>query len=92
MPGSCTTICHDVVGNGELKLHVTLNEPILVYPAEPTQKQVHFLSNLDQNLAVNVSTVYFFNSRKHKNNHDPVSVIKDSLRKLLVLYYVPNGR
>jgi omega-hydroxypalmitate O-feruloyl transferase len=44
-----------------LKLDVKLNEPILVYPAEPTEKQVHFLSNLDQNLAVTVSTVYFFN-------------------------------
>ncbi|CAM6036160.1 unnamed protein product [Sphagnum compactum] len=92
MPGSCTTICHDVVGNGELKLDVKLNEPILVYPAEPTEKQVHFLSNLDQNLAVTVSTVYFFNSRKDKKNHDPVSVIKDSLRKLLVLYYPMAGR
>jgi hypothetical protein len=70
MPGSCAKICHDVVGNGELKLDVKLNEAILVYPAEPTEKQVHFLSSLDQNLAVTVSTVYFFNSRKDKKNHD----------------------
>ncbi len=91
MPGSSCT-GHEVVENGELKLDVKLSHPILVYPAEPTRKQVYSLSNLDQIFVVPVSTVYFFNSRQNKKNQDSVAVIKDSLRKLLVLYYPMAGR
>ncbi len=91
MSGSSST-GHEIEGNGELKLDVKLSDPILVYPAEPTQKHVYSLSNLDQIFVVPVSTVYFFNSRQHKKNHDAVAVIKDSLRKLLVLYYPMAGR
>ncbi|CAK9193329.1 unnamed protein product [Sphagnum troendelagicum] len=97
MPGSCTLEEKDdnFMRNREFKLEVKRNDPILVCPAEPTEKQVYFLSNLDQLLALPVDNVFFFHSRKDKSKKaadDPVAVIKESLRKVLVLYYPLAGR
>lgn len=74
------------------KLEIKLKEPTLVFPAEPTPKQVYFLTNLDQNIAVSMRTVYFFNAQEDKRNDDPVVVVKEALRKLLVKYYPMAGR
>lgn len=74
------------------KLDVELKEPTLVFPAEPTEKHVYFLNNLDQNIAVTMRTVYFFNAQEDKKNDDPVAVIRDSLSKLLVPFYPMAGR
>ena len=53
-------------------------------PAEETEKGLYFLSNLDQNIAVIVRTIYCFKSEK-KGNETAGEVIKDALRKVLIL-------
>ncbi|KAJ9163924.1 hypothetical protein P3X46_023546 [Hevea brasiliensis] len=73
------------------QLNVKQNEPTLVPPAEKTEKGLYFLSNLDQNIAVIVRTIYCFKSDV-KGNEDAVEVIKDALSKVLVHYYPLAGR
>ncbi|CAK9192419.1 unnamed protein product [Sphagnum troendelagicum] len=60
MPGSCTLEEKDdnFMRNREFKLEVKRNDPILVCPAEATQKEVYFLSNLDQLLALPMDNVF----------------------------------
>ncbi|XP_071731789.1 omega-hydroxypalmitate O-feruloyl transferase-like [Rutidosis leptorrhynchoides] len=75
-----------------IELVVTrLGEPTLVKPLEETNKGHYFLSNLDQNLAVIVRTIYCFKSEE-KGNETAVEVIKDALAKVLVHYYPAAGR
>ncbi|KAI3463601.1 hypothetical protein Pfo_020264 [Paulownia fortunei] len=73
------------------ELTVKHKEPTLVPPAEETKKGLCFLSNLDQNIAVIVRTIYCFKSEE-KGNEDAVGVIKDALSKILVHYYPLAGR
>ncbi|KAJ9140136.1 hypothetical protein P3X46_030818 [Hevea brasiliensis] len=73
------------------QLSVKQNEPTLVPPAEETEKGLYFLSNLDQNIAVIVRTIYCFKSDV-KGNEDAVEIIKDALSKILVHCYPLAGR
>lgn len=73
------------------QLIVKQGGPTLVPPAEETEKGLYFLSNLDQNIAVAVRTIYCFKSDT-KGNEDAVEVIKDALSKVLVQYYPLAGR
>ncbi|KAL0318905.1 UNVERIFIED_CONTAM: Omega-hydroxypalmitate O-feruloyl transferase [Sesamum angustifolium] len=80
--------------NGSSKvfeLRVKQGQPTLVPPAEETTKGFYFLSNLDQNIAVIVRTIYCFKSEE-KGNEDAVEVIKNALSKVLVHYYPLAGR
>ncbi|KAF7819390.1 Omega-hydroxypalmitate O-feruloyl transferase [Senna tora] len=79
--------------NGDcFQLSVKLGgEPTLVAPAEETQKGMYFLSNLDQNIAVIVRTVYCFKSAE-KGNEKAGEVIKNALKKVLVHYHPLAGR
>ncbi|PNX94954.1 omega-hydroxypalmitate O-feruloyl transferase-like protein [Trifolium pratense] len=72
-------------------MNIKLGEPTLVLPAEPTKKGLYFLSNLDQNIAYPVRTIYCYKSSS-KGNEDVAKVIKDSLSKILVHYYPMAGR
>ncbi|OAY47991.1 omega-hydroxypalmitate O-feruloyl transferase [Manihot esculenta] len=73
------------------QLSVKQSEPTLVPPAENTEKGLYFLSNLDQNIAVIVRTIYCFKSDV-KGNEDAVEVVKNALSKVLVHYYPLAGR
>lgn len=77
--------------NNALELVVKQGQPTLVPPAQETEKGLYFLSNLDQNIAVTVRTIYCFKSDK-RGNEDAVEVIKDALAKVLVHYYPAAGR
>ncbi|KAG9155954.1 hypothetical protein Leryth_012035 [Lithospermum erythrorhizon] len=66
-------------------------EPTLVSPKEETPKGSYFLSNLDQNIAVIVRTIYSFRS-EGKGNENAAQVLKDALAKILVPYYPMAGR
>lgn len=79
------------VGNNSSQLSVKQEEPTLVTPAEETENGFYFLSNLDQNIAVLVRTIYCFKTDS-KCNKDAVKVIKDALSKVLVHYYPLAGR
>ena len=81
------------VSNGNcFQLSVKLiNEPTLVAPAEETKKGMYFLSNLDQNIAVIVRTVYCFKTAD-RGNEKAGEVIKNALKKVLVHYYPLAGR
>lgn len=70
---------------------VQQGEPSLVLPADETQKGLYFLSNLDQNIAVIVRTIYCFKSDE-KGNVAAGQVIKTALEKVLVHYYPLAGR
>ncbi|KAJ7971726.1 Omega-hydroxypalmitate O-feruloyl transferase [Quillaja saponaria] len=64
--------------NGNVfQLSVEQKEPTLIPPAEETEKGIYFLSNLDQNIAVIVRTIYCFKSAK-KGNGKAVETIKNS--------------
>lgn len=73
------------------ELVVKQGEPTLVRPAEEIEKGLYFLSNLDQNIAVIVRTIYCFKS-EDKGNENAAQVIKDALAKVLVHYYPLAGR
>lgn len=78
--------------NGNVfQLNVKQGEPTLVTPAEETEKGLYFLSNLDQNIAVIVRTIYCFKSDE-KGNEKAGEVIKNALEKVLVHYYPLAGR
>ncbi|CAL9121411.1 unnamed protein product [Musa acuminata var. zebrina] len=73
------------------ELSVRQGEVTLVPPAEETQKGLYFLTNLDQNIAVIVQTIYCFRSSE-KGNEKAGEVIKEALAKVLVHYYPLAGR
>lgn len=78
--------------NGDvLHLSVKQGEPTLVPPAEKTEKGLYFLSNLDQNIAVIVRTIYCFKSDE-KGNEKAGEVMRDALKRVLVHYYPLAGR
>ncbi|KAL5581411.1 hypothetical protein UlMin_013853 [Ulmus minor] len=78
--------------NGDVfELKVKREEPTLVSPAEETEKGLYFLSNLDQNIAVIVRTIYCFKSEE-KGNEEAAEVIKKALERVLVDYYPLAGR
>ncbi|GAB2252402.1 hypothetical protein Droror1_Dr00005249 [Drosera rotundifolia] len=79
--------------NGLPTIDLKVNQRIvtLVPPAEETANGLHFLSNLDQNIAVVVRTVYFFKS-DDKGNERVYEVLRDALAKVLVYYYPLAGR
>ncbi|KAG4938328.1 hypothetical protein JHK86_044469 [Glycine max] len=78
-------------GNGFQLSVKKLSEPTLVPPAEETKKGLYFLSNLDQNIAVIVRTVYCFKTDE-RGNEKAGEVMKNALRKVLVHYYPLAGR
>ncbi|KAL6584365.1 histone H3.1 [Orobanche minor] len=73
------------------ELIIKQGHPTLVPPAEKTERSLYFLSNLDQNIAVVVGTIYCFKSAD-KGNVEAVRVLKDALSKALVHYYPLAGR
>lgn len=79
------------VCNKTLELSVKHEQPTLVPPAEKTEKGLYFLSNLDQNIAVIVRTIYCFRSDS-RGNEEAAEVIKKALSDVLVHYYPLAGR
>lgn len=77
--------------NHTFELKVTQGNPTLVPPVEETTKGPYFLSNLDQNIAVIVRTIYCFKSRE-RGNENASEVIKNALSEVLVHYYPLAGR
>ncbi|THU55662.1 hypothetical protein C4D60_Mb11t08930 [Musa balbisiana] len=75
----------------KFELTVRQGEPTLVPPAEETEKGFYFLTNLDQNIAVIVQTIYCFKSDE-KGNEMAAEVIKEALAQVLVRYYPLAGR
>ncbi|KAI3407989.1 uncharacterized protein J3R85_020568 [Psidium guajava] len=86
-----STLMENSNGTSVNQLRVTQGEPTLVTPAEDTEKGLYFLSNLDQNIAVIIRTIYCFKSIE-KGNEQVGKVIKDALKKVLVDYYPLAGR
>lgn len=80
------------VGGGGGIRDMKHGKPTLVQPADQTlSKGLYYLSNLDQNIAVIVRTIYCFKS-DDKGNENAGEVIKDALAKVLVHYYPLAGR
>ncbi|VVB04971.1 unnamed protein product [Arabis nemorensis] len=70
---------------------VTRKDHVLVPPVSKTPKGLHYLSNLDQNIAIIVKTLYYFKSES-RSNEESYNVIKKSLSEVLVHYYPVAGR
>ncbi|KAF6137937.1 hypothetical protein GIB67_041810 [Kingdonia uniflora] len=70
---------------------VKKGETTLVPPAGETLKGLYFLSNLDQNMAVMIRTIYCFKSNE-RGNERAGEVLKEALAKVLVHYYPLAGR
>ncbi|KAK8686339.1 hypothetical protein V6N13_125364 [Hibiscus sabdariffa] len=79
------------VGNGTIGFTVNQGEPIRVLPVEEAEKGLYYHSNLDQNIAVIMRTIYIFKSES-KGNEDAVEVVKNGLSKILVHHYPLAGR
>ncbi|CAI9777246.1 unnamed protein product [Fraxinus pennsylvanica] len=75
----------------ELELKVEVGRPALVPPAEETQKGPYYLSNLDENIAVLVRTIYCYRSSE-KGNENAGKIIRKAMEKVLVHYYALAGR
>lgn len=70
---------------------VTRKDHVLVPPVSETPKGLQYLSNLDQNIAIIVKTLYYFKSES-RTNEESYNVIKKSLSEVLVHYYPVAGR
>ncbi|RXH77861.1 hypothetical protein DVH24_039832 [Malus domestica] len=79
------------ISDQAFELIVKKEEPTLVPPESETEKGLHYLSNLDQNIAVTVRTMYCFKSDS-KGNDEAAKVIKSALSKILVHYYPFAGK
>ncbi|KAL8456736.1 hypothetical protein ACS0TY_034836 [Phlomoides rotata] len=89
---SCTLLIKMENENSSVfELNVKQREPSLIRPSEETDKGLYYLSNLDQNIAVIVRTIYCFKSEE-RGNEEAVQVMKDALSKVLVHYYPLAGR
>jgi hypothetical protein len=72
------------------RVSVKRGAPTLVPPAEPTPTgEQYYLSNLDQNIAVIVKTVYCYNNA---GGGDPAAALRDALARVLVHYHPLAGR
>ncbi|XP_048555673.1 omega-hydroxypalmitate O-feruloyl transferase-like [Triticum urartu] len=74
-------------------MSVKRGEPTLVSPAEatPTGEQ-YYLSNLDQNIAVIVQTVYCFKCPSGRGNEGAADALRAALARVLVHYHPLAGR
>ncbi|CAM0904277.1 unnamed protein product [Alopecurus aequalis] len=74
-------------------LSVKRGEPTLVPPAEatPTGEQ-YYLSNLDQNIAVIVQTVYCFKCPSGRGHEGAADALRAALARVLVHYHPLAGR
>ncbi|XP_078160563.1 omega-hydroxypalmitate O-feruloyl transferase-like [Carex rostrata] len=75
----------------EKEVLVKAGTPQLVAPATETPNGLYYLSNLDQNIAVIIRTIYCFKSGE-KGNETAVEAMKDALARVLVHYYPLAGR
>ncbi|KAK1260024.1 Omega-hydroxypalmitate O-feruloyl transferase [Acorus gramineus] len=77
-------------------MQVHHSDPIRVPPASDTPRTPYFLSNLDQNLAVMVRTIYCFSGSHPRargvNAVCAFDALKRALSRVLVLYYPLAGR
>ena len=78
------------------QLSVKRGEPTLVPPAEPTPTgEQYYLSNLDQNIAVIVQTVYCYKPHSgggDADSKDVAAALRDALARVLVHYHPLAGR
>jgi hypothetical protein len=75
------------------RVSVKRGEPTLVPPAEPTPTgERYYLSNLDQNIAVIVQTVYCYKGSSDVKEDDAAAVLRDALARVLVHYHPLAGR
>ncbi|KAJ1275618.1 hypothetical protein BS78_05G149100 [Paspalum vaginatum] len=78
--------------SAEKLLSVQRGEPALVPPASPTPTgEQYYLSNLDQNIAVIVQTVYCY-AKPAEEGADVAGALRDALARVLVHYHPLAGR
>ena len=87
----CLQVAAENTNGNVVGIKVKQGEPTLVPPSEDTQKGLYYLSNLDQNIAVIVQTIYCFKAGD-RGNESAAGVIKEALAKVLVHYYPLAGR
>ncbi|XP_019192917.1 PREDICTED: benzyl alcohol O-benzoyltransferase-like isoform X2 [Ipomoea nil] len=77
-----------------LAFTVTRQKPELVAPAEPTPREIKYLSNIDdqQGLRFQVPFIHFYRNEPSMSGKDPVQVIRQALAKALVFFYPFAGR
>ncbi|KAM3384616.1 hypothetical protein ACQJBY_008954 [Aegilops geniculata] len=82
-----------MAGSKAQLMSVKRREPALVSPAEatPTGEQ-YYLSNLDQNIAVIVQTVYCFKCPSGRGNEGAADALRAALARVLVHYHPLAGR
>ncbi|KAL2482806.1 Spermidine hydroxycinnamoyl transferase [Forsythia ovata] len=72
---------------------VTFKATHIVKPAEPTPEEIMYLNACDQIKDItHTPTIYFYRNCEKLDNGDDVGVLRDSLSKVLVLFYPLAGR
>ncbi|CAA3002534.1 spermidine hydroxycinnamoyl transferase-like [Olea europaea subsp. europaea] len=72
---------------------VTFKATHIVKPAEPTPEEILYLNACDQIKDItHTPTIYFYRNNDKLDNGDAIGVLKDSLSKVLVLFYPLAGR
>ncbi|XP_031104663.1 benzyl alcohol O-benzoyltransferase-like [Ipomoea triloba] len=77
-----------------LAFTVTRQKPELVAPAEPTPREIKYLSDIDdqQGLRFQIPAIQFYRNEPSMSGKDPVQVIRQALAKALVFFYPFAGR
>ncbi|GFZ05215.1 HXXXD-type acyl-transferase family protein [Actinidia rufa] len=79
--------------NGGPIIPIKKSDPILVHPRTKTKDGFYFLSNLDQNIAVIIQTVYCFKpDHENKRTENVGESIRQALGEVLVHFYPLAGR
>ncbi|XP_057461415.1 omega-hydroxypalmitate O-feruloyl transferase-like [Actinidia eriantha] len=79
--------------NGGPIIPIKKSDPILVHPRTKTEDGFYFLSNLDQNIAVIIQTVYCFKpDHENKSTENVGESIRQALGEVLVHFYPLAGR
>ena len=66
---------------------VKKSQPVFVQPETKPDAEFFFLSNIDQDFAAMIHTVYCFKPDEEKSTKNVVNVIKEALAKVLVHFY-----
>nr|GME14444.1 benzyl alcohol O-benzoyltransferase [Ipomoea batatas] len=77
-----------------LAFTVTRQKPELIAPAEPTPREIKYLSDIDdqQGLRFQIPLIKFYRNVPSMSGKDPVEVIRQALAKALVFFYPFAGR
>ncbi|KAG6556852.1 hypothetical protein Mapa_001799 [Marchantia paleacea] len=90
-PAASQAAAAKVFDASSARFNITTGKAEYILPLEQKEPQTYYLSNLDQNVAMLVKTVYLFEAKPQKEE-DVTEVLKTSLAKVLDTFWPLAGR